>query len=106
MKGQVAEYVLVFAAVVAVAIIVLALSFTEFPYAVFDTQAVILGQGAGYGEVLNGFRDGAVSIYSAEYNVAANQVKILLSVLGWNDAPIKQAIATAMAKYGYVVVWK
>lgn len=105
MKGQAAEYVMVFAAVVAMAIIVVALAFKEFPYVLFDAQAVVFAQDAGYNAMLLTFSDGRIGEFHTDYNAQAKEVTVRMTVLGWNDASIKSAIQTAMSNYGYTVKW-
>ena len=103
MKGQATEYILVFAAVVAVAVIVLAYALMEFPYAAFDSQAVILGVSAGYSYEVNSFRDGAIATYFTDYNAESKEVDLTLSVVGWNASVVRKAIEDAMSHYGYKV---
>ena len=103
MRGQVAEYVLVFAAVVAFAIIVLASSYSAFPYAVYDTHAVVLGVDAGYNYMLRSFRDGAITLYHTDYNADSKTVHLVLGVSGWPFSEVNAAIVSRLNKYGYKV---
>ncbi len=106
MKGQVSEYGLVFAAVVAVAIIVMSWGFNAFWQVGYDAGAVVAGTSAGYRYELKTFRDGTISQYTSDYNTSNDTVSVSLSVAGWSYGVIKNAMAQQFSKYGYSVVWK
>jgi len=105
-RGQVAEYGLVFAAVVAVALIVMSWGFDAFWRLGYDAGSVAAGITAGYNYELKTFADGTISGYQSEYNTDTKTVGISLTVAGWNADVVKNAIAHQMSKYGYSVVWK
>jgi len=102
-RGQVAEYMLVFAAVAATAIIVLSMALREFPYMLMDTHAVVIGVEGGYSYELNTFRDGAITTYETDYNADTKTVHLSLGVVGWDASAVRTAIIGVLNTYGYKV---
>jgi hypothetical protein len=108
MRGQSAEYVIVFAAVVAMSLLILAQGYGVsmnqkygFPRFALDVAALIRGVSAGYDYELNTFRDGAVSFFYADYNDDTHTVTIQASTKGWDKQPVVDELNRAYSKAGY-----
>ena len=97
------EYVVIFAAVVAVATLVLAQAYPDFPHLGYDVAALVRGVGAGYAYELNTFKDGAISSFYTEYSSSSHDINVYLDVKGWEFKDVNAAIVGAYNKLGYHV---
>jgi hypothetical protein len=104
-RGQVAEYIVVFAVVVATAIVIIANSAITFPHAVYDGSAVLAAQTVGFSYELNTFEDGALSSFYTSYDDSKKEVNVSVGVVGWPVGDIRDAIYHEYNKFGYKVKW-
>ena len=100
-RGQAAEYIIVFAAVVAMAVTILAQAYPDFPRLTYDVGALVNAVSAGYSYELNTFRDGAISHYYVEYPSSGKDINVHVTVLGWPLPDINAALRSAYQKIGY-----
>ncbi len=103
MRGQSAEYVVVFAAVVSMAVLILAQAYPSFPHLTYDVGALVNGVSSGYSYELNTFRDGAVSLFYTSYSKAGHDVNVYLHVVGWPFSDVNAAVVSTYSKLGYTV---
>jgi len=102
-RGQAAEYIVVFASVVAMAIAILAQAYPEFPHLAYDVGALINGINAGYSYELNTFRDGAITWFMVDYPSSGKDLNVYLRARNWSLAEINAALRSTYQKLGYNV---
>ncbi len=100
-RGQAAEYIVVFASVVAMAIAILAQAYPEFPHLAYDVGALINGINAGYSYELNTFREGAITWFGVDYPHSGKDVNVYLRVQNWPLDDINAALRATYQKLGY-----
>ncbi len=100
-RGQTAEYIIVFASVVAMAVAILAQAYPDFPQFTYDLGALINGVSAGYSYELNSFRDGAIRWFVVAYPSSGKDINVYLDVVGWPLDEINAALRSTYQKLGY-----
>lgn len=102
-RGQTAEYIIVFASVVAMAVAILAQAYPSFPRLTYDVAALVNGVSAGYSYELNTFQDGAIQKFLANYSDTTKDVNVHVATRVWPLNDINAAIRQTYQKLGYGV---
>ena len=102
-RGQTAEYIIVFASVVAMAVAILAQAYPSFPRLTYDVGALVNAVSAGYSYELNTFQDGAIRRFFTEYSDTGKDVNVHIGTRVWPLKDINAALRSTYQKLGYTV---